>query len=204
MNKKSQHSPEQSTAIHGIHIGIAEAGKVEALAGRHTNALQHYREAMRLAVSISAPEVFFRHYTQCTLESLELSGDFDEVINFCKSADEHYSKLSLGDPLHARDHAGFLERLGLVALKAGYEEKAKEALEQAKKLAGDGNMPLTEVVLSWLSRRLTPDIGRIVSIQKRYKYFTVRRDQVDKSRATPMPNKKGASPHRNEMNSAPM
>ena len=53
-----------------MHLGIAEAGKVHALAGRHPEALRHYREAIRLAVSSKAPEIFFRHYSQCVLESL--------------------------------------------------------------------------------------------------------------------------------------
>ncbi|WVM91801.1 hypothetical protein ULG90_18100 [Halopseudomonas pachastrellae] len=44
---------------HQLHLGIAEQGKVLALAGRHADALQHYQEALRMAVSSRAPEVFF-------------------------------------------------------------------------------------------------------------------------------------------------
>lgn len=171
---------------HRIHMGIAEAGKVEALAGNHKAALRHYREAIRLAVSIKAPEVFFRHYTQCTLESLELMQDYNEVITFCKSADDHYSSLSLNDSLHARDHAGFMERLGIVLLKSENPQEAMQAFERAIMLARKNKMPLSETVINWLKRGYSPSSSHILNAQKQHKYFTVRVDQVDRSRAKPL------------------
>ena len=69
-----------SENVHEIHLSIAENGKLQALKGNHEAALKGYREAIQLAVSSKAPEVFFRHYTQCVLESLELTGSYDEIV----------------------------------------------------------------------------------------------------------------------------
>lgn len=53
-----------TSASHTVHLSIAETGKLFALKNNHVQALKHYREAIQLAVSSKAPEVFFRHYTQ--------------------------------------------------------------------------------------------------------------------------------------------
>src|SRR5215212_2230092 len=78
---------------HRLHLGIAEQGKVHALKGDHGSALTHYREAIRMAVSSGAPEVFFRHYMECTLESLERMGSLREVLEYCDRAIAHYAEL---------------------------------------------------------------------------------------------------------------
>ena len=87
---------------HEMHFAVAEYGKVMALQKNHTEALRHYREAIRMAVSIKAPEVFFRHYTQCVLESLELTGTYSDVIEFCENADRHYSALEVSRAVHKK------------------------------------------------------------------------------------------------------
>ena len=71
------------------HLQIAETGKLAALRGDHRTALGHYREAIRIAVGSGAPEVFFRHYLEATLESLELSEAFDDVLAYCDRAIAH-------------------------------------------------------------------------------------------------------------------
>lgn len=181
-------------AAHDIHFGIAEAGKFAALAGDHREALRHYREALRMAVSAGSPEVFFRHYTQCVLESLELLGDYDAIIQFCENADAHYATLSQPNPLLAQDHGSVLERLGAVHLKAGRQPEAKDALTRALDTAGADRLPLAATLLGWLTRGLCPDVTRITETQKKHRYFTVRRDQVDKTRARPMPKGSGGTP----------
>jgi tetratricopeptide (TPR) repeat protein len=169
-----------------LHLSIAETGKLLALKGRHTDALEHYREALRLAVSSRAPEIFFRHYTQCVLESLELTGAYAEVIEFCINADSHYASLGLNSSLHRRDHGSVLERLGLAHLKNGDAEPGQAALEKAHKIAGDGVLPITEEVLGWLKRGFRPDTTRILGSQRKHKYFVVRSGQVDRKRARPI------------------
>ena len=176
-------------SAHQIHLSIAETGKLYALKGDHKEALRHYQEAMRLAVSCSAPEVFFRHYTQCVLESLELTHEFDEIIRFCNDAHEHYNKLNLNSTLHRRDHGSILERLGMVQLKKGDIEAGRAALEAAQQVAGKGVLPATEEVLGWLMRGFTVDMTRLLQSQRRHHYFVVRADKVDSARAKQMNSK---------------
>lgn len=173
----------KNSAAHEMHWSIAESGKLYALKSNHVEALRRYREALRLAVASKAPEVFFRHYTQCVLESLELTGAYDEIIQFCTDADRHYKALNLGSSLHHRDHASVLERLGLVQLKNGNLEAGRDALQQALKVAGKGSLPVSEEVLGWLGRGFTVETPRILQSQRRHKYFVVRPDQVDSQRA---------------------
>lgn len=175
-------------ARHGVrHLGIAEAGKVAALAGHHTEALRYYREALRLATSSNAPEVFFRHYTQCVLESLERSGSYPEVIEYCTRADEHYRTFAHLTSFQRRDHGATLERLGAVLLKAGRPEDALAALTRAVDIAGAGVLPLAEALTGWLRRGLSADVRRISELQDRHHYFTVRPELVDAALAIELP-----------------
>lgn len=169
------------------HVEIAEAGKVFALAGRHDEALRHYREALRMAASRHAPEVFFRHYTQCVLESLERSGSLAEVIDYCTRADAHYTAVGGTTELHRRDRGAIVERLGVAQLKSGLVDEATRSLERAVATAGAGRLPLAEDLLTWLRRHLTVDDRNIAQLQARYQYFTVRPDQVDPGRASALP-----------------
>ncbi len=172
---------------HALHLSIAEAGKIKALKGDHKGALKHYREALRLAVSSRAPEVFFRHYTQCVLESLELTGAYDEVLDYCINADAHYESLSLTSTIHRRDHGSILERQGLLELKQGEAEKGHKTLQKACAIAGEKALPLSEEIINWLQRGFSLDVSRIVTSQRKHNYFVVRSDQVDKKSASTVP-----------------
>lgn len=169
------------------HLGIAEAGKLAALAGEHDDALRHYREALRMAVAAGAPEVFFRHYTQCVLESLERSGSYAEVIEYCERADEHYRGVAHLTAFQRRDHGAMLERLGSVLAKAGRSEEALVLLTRAVDLAGATALPLAVALTDWLRRGLQVDVRRITELQDHHRYFTVRPDLVDASIATALP-----------------
>jgi tetratricopeptide (TPR) repeat protein len=171
------------SSVHELHIGVAEAGKLAALKGDHGEALRHYREAIRMAVSAKAPEVFFRHYTQCTLESLELTGDYAEIIEFCEKADAHYRAIGAATPFQRRDRGSILERLGIVRLKSGDVEAARSTLAAALDVAGPDTLPIAKTVQGWLRRGLSPDLRRLTDLQKRHSYFSVRDGQVDASRA---------------------
>lgn len=170
-----------------LHYGIAEAGKVHAVAGRHDEALRHYREAMRLAVEGGAEEVFFRHYTQCVLESLERLGHFDEVLAFCERAEGHYEANPPPHELAVLDRATHWERRGAVLLQADRGDEARDALEQAVSLAGKGRLPLAETLLGWVRRGLRVDARRLRAEQERREYFVVRKDSLDPSRAVELP-----------------
>lgn len=160
--------------LHAMHIALAEKGKQAALAHRHDEALRLYRDAIRLAVSAKAPEVFFRHYSQCVMESLELTDQFNEVAQFCREADAHYRSLDVDSPLHRKDHGSLLERLGAVLLKQGELQAARQALEDAVLLAGPGILPLAEQLRDWLRRGLACTTTQVLQAQRRHRYFVVR------------------------------
>lgn len=170
-----------------LHLSIAEQGKIHMLAGRHAEALRHFREAIRMAVSARAPEVFFRHYTQCVLESLELVGDYDEVIAFCHEADAHYAKIETDEPLLAKDHGALLERLGVALLLSERRDEAAEALKRACATAGPGRLPLADALSGWLARGLSVPLPVLRQAQRRHHYFVVRPETVDRGLARQLP-----------------
>lgn len=176
---------------HALHMGIAESGKLCAIAGDHNEALRHYREALRLAHSIQAPDVFFRHYIQCVLESLECTGAYGEVIEFCENALRHLEQIEKPLALHLRDRAATLERLAVNLIKAGRLEEARPVLDRAVAEAERGDLPLARAVLDWMRRGMTPLPRRIEQLQAKHGYFTVTQDQVEPARAVPLPNNGG-------------
>jgi len=161
---------------HHLHLELASEGQVAALTGRHDRALEKYREAIRLAVSINAPEVFFRFYTQCVLESLEHIGSYGEIIQFCLDADSYYGDLETPMPIHSHDHGAILERLGMAYLKGGYTAQAHDALNRAAAVAAPTKLPLTTEVLGWLNRRYEVSVQRLTELQHRHCYFVVRQE----------------------------
>ncbi|MCL6271682.1 hypothetical protein M3P05_17325 [Sansalvadorimonas sp. 2012CJ34-2] len=177
-------------SAHALHYAIAEYGKVLALKNRHDEALEHYREAIRRAVSLKAPEVFFRHYTQCVLESLELTGSYSEVIEFCLKADDHYQTLTVDTPLHRKDHGSVLERCAMIYIRSGDYTSAKACLSDACAVAGKGVLPLSEEVLGYLNRGLSIDSFRLTVLQNKHRYFVVRKGMVDEKNARPLDNGK--------------
>jgi tetratricopeptide (TPR) repeat protein len=181
-------------ASHILHLSVAEQGKIYLLEGRHAEALRHFREAIRIAVSARAPEIFFRHYTQCVLESLELSGDYEEIIAFCREADSHYLALDSDEPIVAKDHGATLERLGIALLLSDRRDEAAEAFRRATSRAGPGNLPLAESLAGWLVRGLGVPLPVLRGAQQRHKYFVVRRDNVERRFARPLPAGAGESP----------
>ena len=172
---------------HALHLGVAEAGKLKAIAGDHVEALRHYREALRLAAATGAPEVFFRHYTQCVLESLEQTGSHAEVIDFCRNALAHYDALESPLALHRRDHAATLERYAINLVKAGHAAEARAPLEKAVALTKPGDLPIARTVLDWMTRGMQITPRRVLELQEKHGYFCVSADCVEPSRAIPLP-----------------
>ena len=68
-----------------LHYRIAERGKMHALDKNYKEALRHYQEALKLTQNEKDSELFFQHYSQCVMESLEQLGSYDEVISFCEN-----------------------------------------------------------------------------------------------------------------------
>jgi tetratricopeptide (TPR) repeat protein len=179
-------------SVEQLCLGIAEQGKIYALKGQHREALRHYREALRLAVSCRNNELFFHHCTQCIMESLELSGAHESVADYCIRAEEHLARAEIGDPLVNRHRGANLERLALARLQAGDSEEARELLAMAVETAGKGALPLSESLLGWLRRGFSIGEGRLRSAQRQHRYFVVREDLVDPSLAIGLPEGVGA------------
>lgn len=171
-----------------LHLGIAEQGKLLALDGQHTLALAYYREAMRRAVDEKAPDVFFRHYMECALETLEHMGAFEDLLAYCDKAIAHYAEQPESE-IALFDLATIHQRRGLVLLKAGRAEEARQALDLALETARatDRSLPLAATVSRWLAGQLAVSPERIFQEQKRREYFTVRADNVEPRRAVKLP-----------------
>jgi tetratricopeptide (TPR) repeat protein len=169
---------------HRLHAGIAEAGKLLALKGRHGDALVKYREALRLAQAARAPQIFARHYLHCVLESLELAGAYSQAAAL---AQEAASAAANPDPsdFQRRDRAHLLERQGVNQLKGGDTAAARATLADA--LALDAGLPLAATLLGWTARGLTVNPARLAEAQRQHGYFSVRADTVDAALARSPP-----------------
>lgn len=170
-----------------LHLGIAEQGKLLALDGHSGDALRHFREAMRLAVQSGAEEVFFRHYTQCTLETLERIGSYAEILEFCERAEAHYEAEPPPNELAELDLATIRQRKGVILAKMGRTDEAKDALRDALATVPASRLPLAERLNRWLQMGLTVDARRLDDEQLRHNYFVIRKDNVDPSRAIRLP-----------------
>jgi len=162
------------------HWAVAETGKLAALRGDHRTALGHYREAMRLAVLGKAPEVFFRHYLEATLESLELMEAFESVLEYCERAIQHYAEHPPQHAVATLDLATIHQRKCVVLLKAGRPTEARVELEAAIERATSigVRLELAELLRRWLERPCTIPKSRLLAEQRRLHYFSVRPDTV--------------------------
>lgn len=187
MNDTTAATPDEQAAPTGarLHMGIAEQGKLYALAGDHARALHYYRTAMRIAVEAGDPEVFFRHYLDCVMESLEHMGAYTEVLAYCDRAIALYAERPPPNPLAVLDLATIHLRRGVVLVKAGERDEARAALRRALEVArgGGATLPLAQTLLRWLDAGFQVDARRVLGEQQRAQYFTVRRDAVDPGKA---------------------
>lgn len=172
-----------------LHSGIAEQGKVNALRGNHVEALLHYREAMNMAVRARVPEVVFRHYLECALESLEHMGSYAELLDYCDKAIAHYAERPPENPMAELDLATIHQRRGVALMKVGDRPAASQALTTAVAGAKScaAQLPLAEQLLRWLKAELTIGKDRVLAEQHRHRYFSVRKDTVRPERAVPLP-----------------
>ncbi|MFA0961051.1 hypothetical protein AB9P05_04545 [Roseivirga sp. BDSF3-8] len=161
-----------------IHLGIAEQGKLYALKNNHQEALRHYREALKMVSDHKAHELFAQHYLQCTMESLELSGAYDEVITYCHRLLQVMGPEKPESPFLMRHMAATLERLAVQHLLKKEKEEARKHLERIKNIAGPGIQPLADQLLNWLQRGYTIRPGQIRDAQKKHRYFIVQQDKV--------------------------
>ena len=172
-----------------LHVGVAEQGKLHALQGDHETALAYYRIAMDMAVRAADPEIFFRHYLECVLESLEHMGAFPEILEYCDKAlalFENEANRERATP-HERAHVHL--RRGVILLKSGAAKEARAALSAAAALLPEQSPDagLARTLLAWVDRGYSIDARRIAEEQRRAGYFSVRREVVDAGRAVVLP-----------------
>ena len=190
---KPQSDTSDSPTGMKLHMGIAEQGKLYALQGRHKMALQYYRVAMQMTVQAGDPEVFFRHYLECVIESLEQTESYPEVLEYCDRVIQHYELNPPPNPMATMDLAHTYQRKGVNLFKSGDREGAILALQEALKIAGSvgqisaKTIPLAQTLLQWLRSNLHIDDYRLLSEQHRQGYFSVRKDTVDASIAVKLP-----------------
>ncbi|HAA16838.1 MAG TPA: peptidylprolyl isomerase [Cytophagales bacterium] len=170
-----------------LHLGIAERGKLYALEGNHAEALRHYREAIRLTVQHKSPEIFFQHYTQCVMESLELSGAHQEVINYCEKARSFFEEQSDTTTYAKRSHAAVLEKQAVQHVYQGENGEALPLLKEAQALVGRGTQKLTDDLLNWVQRGYQISNQQLQQAQERHQYFIVRKDKVNPDIAIDLP-----------------
>jgi tetratricopeptide (TPR) repeat protein len=167
-----------------VHLGIAEQGKLLALRGRHTDALIHYREAMRMALSTRAPAVFYRHYLECALESLEHKGAFEDLVAYCEKALAARDEEASDGVILKRDRAALLLRLGVGLFRLNRAQESIHALDRALELE---DLPLAQTLRGWLRSGLHVSAERLHAEQARTNYFSVRPDSVSAERAIELP-----------------
>ena len=169
------------------HLSIAEAGKRAALRGDHRTALGRYREAMHLAVSSGAPEVFLRHYLEAAMESLELMNEFGSVVEYCERAVDHYREHPPAHPMAWLDLGSIHQRHACVLLKQGRVDPARVTFAQAIDIAAraPARLPLAEALGGWLQRGLVVSPARVVAEQRRHRYFSIRPETVAQDPGTP-------------------
>lgn len=172
-----------------LHRGLAEQGKMHAVAGDHAMALLHYRHAMRLAVSNGAPEVFFRHYLECVIESLEQTEAFDEVLEYCHRARQLYAEHPPQNEISRRDLAHIFQRQGIVQFRCGEKQAACDSLRTAVEIVAPDRqkLPLAQQLLAWIERGFHIDSTALARLQKQHRYYAVRQELIDPSIAVSLP-----------------
>lgn len=178
-----------------LHYRIAERGKLFALDKNYKEALRYYREALRLTQQEKDSELFFQHYSQCVMESLELSGAHDQVISFCENyrtflEDKVEDKEK--DVLVRKHHAFVSERQAVQHILKEEPEEAKALLMQVQKDLGKSKQPITDELLGWLHRGYKISADQLRRLQNKHNYFVVRKESVNPKIAMDLPD--GFSP----------
>ncbi len=172
-----------------IHMGIAEQGKVHALEGNHQRALLYYRTAINMTVAANDPEVFFRHYLECALESMEHLSMLDDLMDYCDKALKIYENNPPPNQFARMDNAYLHQKKAIILMKMDKKQEAIDYFKKAIALAKEekAKLSLSETLLRWLSGGFFIDQNRMITEQYKQGYFNVRKDTVDPSKAITLP-----------------
>ncbi len=169
-----------------LHVRIAERGKMHALDKNYKEALRHYKEALRIVQSQKDSELFFQHYSQCVMESLEQSGANNEVISFCENYRAFLKEKETND-LVDKHNAFVCERQAIQHLLKEETDMALDLLLEAKTSLKKHKQPITEQLLNWLQRGYSINKKQILGLQKKHNYFIVRQELINPDIAMDLP-----------------
>lgn len=172
---------------YSLHFGIAERGKMYALENNHNEALRHYKEAIRMTEGQPDGSLFFQHYSQCVMESLEKMGDHERVIDYCEKFLSLLEEQGAEDELMIRYRCDILQRLALQHACLGEPETAKELLNEIKADIDIRSLPIAEKLLNWLLRGYTVTPQQVRDLQNAHPYFIVTKDKVNPTIAIDLP-----------------
>ena len=170
-----------------LHYNIAEQGKVYTIEGDFNEALRHYREAIRMAQTQEDSEVFFQHYSQCVMETLEISGAYNQVVSYCERYLEFLKTKSNDDFLVKKHQAVILEKKGIQHIYLGENDLAKSCLEEAQQIVGRGKQKLTDELLGWLQRGYSIGIDKLKQSLHVHKYFVIRKEDLQYDKCFKLP-----------------
>ena len=176
-----------------MHLGVAERGKMYFLEGNHKEAMRHFQEAINMSRKNASSDVFFQHYTQCVMESMELSGHHEEVISYCEKLSEFLKEKDMTHDVIKKNFATARERMAVQYLLQGDKTEATQHFEEAAKTMHN-KMPLSVELLGWLKRGYNISEKQIRDAQSKHKYFIVRKDTVNPALAIDIPNNANSVP----------
>jgi tetratricopeptide (TPR) repeat protein len=170
-----------------LHLGIAERGKMFALETNYTEALRYYREAIKMTQGQEGAELFFQHYTQCVMETLELSKAYDQVIAYCEKFIDFLENKEENSVLIDKHYATILEKMGVQYLLKEEKATALPLFKAAQDRLGKGKQPLTDELINWIQRGYTISAKQISDLQKRHHYFIVQKETLKPDLAIDLP-----------------
>ncbi len=170
-----------------LHLRIAEKGKLLCLEGNYKEALRHFGEALKIMQKEKGSELFFQHYTQCVMETLEKSGSYDDVISYCERYVTFLDAKNSKNPFIDRHYARIFEKKAIQYLLKGNNQIALQLLELAQHKAGKGKQPITDELLKWVQKGYQISKRQVESVQKKFNYFIIRKDLVNPEIAVELP-----------------
>lgn len=183
-NPLEQLAQQQLDEEFSLHERVAEKGKVLALQNQHGLAQKYYRKAIELAIQADEPDAYLQHYTLCMLESLELSGKYDAVLQYC----DHAFKTLKGQG-QAHETIAVAQRKAAILLKLGKGADAADLLQKIMpQVAKSGqNLLLSQAMLEMAESGKNFSAKAIKAIQEQHHYFCVRKDTVNTDIALALP-----------------
>ena len=172
---------------HAFHLGIAEKGKIYCLQGNYKEALRHFKEAIKMTQNQKNGDIFFQHYSQCVMEILELSGAYDDVINYCEKI-LIFLKTKNDKPKIVEAYTNFLlEKIAIQYVLKNESSEALDVLKQIKDTSKNVKKPISDSLFNWLQRGYQISTRQIHDLQNKNNYFIIRKETTNPKIAIELP-----------------